>query len=112
MKILRYISTVKAKDVTGNKPTHYLKARENQGDKDGELVASLWAKEYMKDGVPVKFLSGEMKSQWTDHTDPSKSREGFVIVKERDLNELLKLLGEQDVEVEDSEPHPGDNIPF
>lgn len=112
MKIYKFISTIKAKDPQGNRPTHYLSAKENQGDKEGELVASLWAKEYMKDGVPVKFLSGEMKSQWTDHTDPSKSREGFVIVKERDLNELLKLLGEQDVEVEDSEPHPGDNIPF
>jgi len=96
MKIYKYIATIKAKDPQGNKPTHYLKAKENQGDKEGELVASLWAKEWKNlEGQVVKFLSGEMKSQWTDHTDPSKNRTGYVIIEEKELNRLLKL--ERDV---------------
>ena len=112
MKIYKYIATVKARDPKGKMPTHYLSAKENQGDKEGVLVASLWSKEYVKDGATVRFLAGEMKSQYTDHTDPSKSRDGYVVIKESDLNELMKLLGEQDVAIEESEPHPGDNIPF
>lgn len=112
MKTYRYIATTKAKDPQGNKPTHYLKAKEHQGDKESEFVASLWSKEFKSpDGEVSRFLSGEMKAQYTDHTDSSKNREGFVIVKERDLNELLKLVGEQDGEVAD-EPHEGDGIPF
>lgn len=94
MKIYRYVSTTKAKDASGNKPTHYLKAKENQGDKDGEYVASLWTKEFEKDGEKIKFLSGEMKAQYTDHTDTSKSRKGFVVVEEAELNRLLKLEAE------------------
>lgn len=92
MKIYRNISTVKAKDAQGKKPTHYLKASVDQNDKAPEFVASLWAKEWKTDeGTTVKFLSGQMKEQWTDHTDPTKSRKGFVIVEEADLNRLLKL---------------------
>lgn len=110
MKIYKYISTIKAKDPKDKQPTHYLVAKEEQTTEKGEFVASLWAKEYTnKEGEVVRFLSGEMKASWTDHTDPSKSREGFVIIKERDLNELLKLTGEQDVEVA---PQEDDNIPF
>lgn len=91
MKIYKYISTVKAKDPQGNKPTHYIKAKVNTGDPDseGEFVASLWTREYTRDGITSKFLSGEMKSQWTDHNDPTKSRKGFVIVEEAELNKLL-----------------------
>lgn len=110
MKIYKYISTVKAKEPKGKSPTHYLAAKENMNDPKGEIVASLWSKEFTKDGQTSRFLSGEMKSQWTDHTDPSKSREGYVIIRERDLNELMKLAGEQDVDVEDDIP-PSD-IPF
>jgi len=99
MKIYKYIATTKAKDPQGQRPTHYLKAKENSGDKEGEFVASLWAKEFNNtDGTVSKFLAGEMKSQWTDHNDSSKNREGYVIVKESDLNELMKLLGEQDTD--------------
>jgi hypothetical protein len=112
MKIYKYIATVKAKEGKEKMPTHYLKAKENATDKEGEFVASLWAKEWKSpEGQIVKFLSGEMKSQWTDHTDPSKSREGYVIVKERDLNELIKLAGEQDAEVPPDEPQGGSS-PF
>lgn len=85
MKIYKSISTVKAKEVVGNRPTHYLVAKENMGDQKGEFVASLWAKE----SNGSKFLSGEMKAQYTDHTDASKSRKGFVIVEEAELNKLL-----------------------
>lgn len=112
MKILRYIATTKAKDPQGNKPTHYLKARENQGDKESEFVASLWAKEFKnQDGTVSKFLSGEMKSSWTDHSDPSKNREGYVIIKESDLNELMKLRGEQGVDTP-PEALQGNSSPF
>lgn len=90
MKIYRYISTVKAKDQEGKKPTHYLKATVEKTDKEGELVASFWSKEWKSpEGEVKKFLSGEMKSQWTDHTDPKKSRKGYVIVEEAELNKLL-----------------------
>lgn len=109
MKIYRNISTIKAKDPKGKMPTHYLSAKENQGDQNGELVASLWARSGEKNGVKYNFLSGEMKRQWTDHTDPSKSRDGYVIIKEKDLNELLKLVGQDNGEeiVDD-----GSGIPF
>jgi hypothetical protein len=111
IKIYRYIATVKAKDPQGNKPTHYLKAKENQGDKEGEFVASLWTKEFKnQNGEVSRFLSGEMKSQWTDHTDSSKNREGFVIIKERDLNELLKLVKTE--KVEEVPEDDGSGIPF
>ncbi len=113
MKIYKYISTVKAKDPQGKKPTHYIKAKVNMGDPDneGEFVASLWAKEYTRDGVTNKFLSGEMKSQYTDHTDPSKSRKGFVIVEEAELNKLLNAYkdlesGEVNVKTPDGIDYP------
>jgi len=88
MKIYKTIATLKAKEVVGNRPTHYLVAKENQGDQKGEFVASLWAKEVNGS----KFLSGEMKAQYTDHTNPEKSRKGFVIVEEAELNKLLNDL--------------------
>jgi len=101
MKIYRYISTIKAKDAEGKKPTHYLVAKEEQTTEKGEFVASLWAKTYKnKDGVEVKFLSGEMKAQWTDHTDPSKSRKGYVIVEEAELNKLLREVGDTSEEAD------------
>ena len=106
MQIYRYLVTSKAKDPQGQRPTHYLKAFENKGDQTGEFVASLWAKEGKdRDGNGTyKFLSGEMKAQYTDHTDSSKSREGFVIVKEADLNRLLRL--EREVSGEDAPESP------
>ena len=59
MKIYKYISTTKAKDPSGNKPTHYLKAKVNAGDQTSEFIASLWAKEFTnQDGTVSKFLSG------------------------------------------------------
>jgi len=91
-------------------PTHYIKAKENQGDQEGEFVASLWARTWEKDGVKKNWLSGEMKSTYTDHTDTSKSREGYVIVKEKDLNELLKLTKQEET-VEDDVIDES-NIPF
>lgn len=95
MKIYRHVLTSKAKDPQGNKPTHYLKAFENKGDQTGEFVASLWSKVgKSQDGEAYKFLSGEMKSQYTDHTDHSKDRKGYVIVEEAELNRLLKLESE------------------
>ncbi len=109
MKIYRIISTVKAKDAGDKKPTHYLKAGIDKDDKKPEYVASLWAKEWKSpEGVVVKFLSGQMKDQWTDHTDPSKSRKGYVIVEEAELNKLLKDVGEpaEEAEVVD------EDIPF
>lgn len=110
MKIYRFISTVRAKDPQGNKPTHYLSARENQGDQNGELVASLWSKTIEKDGVKKSWLSGEMKGEYKDHTEPTKSRKGYVIVEEAELNELIKnstkpVLVEEDI-IDESE------IPF
>lgn len=106
MKIYRYILTSKAKDIQGNKPTHYLKAFEKQSDQTGEFVASLWTKESKnrEGNGTYKFLSGEMKAQWTDHIDPSKSRKGFVIVEESELNKLLKLANVSAEPVEDEEP--------
>jgi len=117
MKIYKYIATVKAKPGTEKSPTHYLKAKENATDKDGEFVASMWAKEWKSpQGEIVKFLSGEMKAQWTDHTDPSKSRKGFVIIEESELNRLLKLEkevnGVEDTSVEPENALQADEIPF
>ena len=90
MKIYRFVSTIKAKDPKDKQPTHYLVAKQDQTTEKGEFVASLWAKEYKnKDGESVKFLSGQMKETWTDHTDKSKSRKGYVIVEEDELNKLL-----------------------
>lgn len=116
IKIYRSISTVKAKDPQGNKPTHYLKAKENSGDPESEFVASLWAKEYTKDGVTSKFLSGEMKAQYTDHSDPTKSRKGFVIVEEVELNKLLNayktFMGDKEISVATPEgvEYPENNL--
>lgn len=90
MIIYKYISTIKAKDPKDKQPTHYLVAKSEQTEKEGVFVASLWSKEYKnKEGSVVKFLSGEMKSEWTDHTDTSKNRKGYVIVEEAELNKLL-----------------------
>jgi len=106
----KYIATLKAKDPQGNKPTHYLVAKENQGDPKGEFVASLWSKEVNGS----KFLSGEMKAQYTDHTDSSKTREGYVIVKEMDLIKLQRLAekAEVDTEPNEAEEIPPEDVPF
>lgn len=116
MKIYKYIATTKAKDAQGNKPTHYLKAKLNQGDKESEFVASLWSKEFKnQDGTVSKFLSGEMKAQYTDHTDPKKSRKGYVIVEEVELNRLLILEQEvngTDTPVEPQKAQGEEEIPF
>jgi len=109
MKIYKFISTVKAKDPQGNKPTHYLSAKENQGDQNGELVASLWSKSMEKDGVKKAWLSGEMKAQYTDHTDTSKTRKGYVIVEEEELRQLLKQIPQEKV---DEDEVIQDNNPF
>lgn len=84
MKIYRTISTVKAKDPQGSKPTHYLVAKENRDSQDKEFVASLWAKSGEKDGQKYNFLSGEMSKKF-------ESKKGFVIVDEDELNQVLKL---------------------
>jgi hypothetical protein len=113
MKIYRFISTIKAKETTGKQPTHYLVAKPEQTTEKGEFVASLWAKSYKnKDGEEVRFLSGEMKAQWTDHNDQSKSREGFVIVNERELNKLLAQTGVEAEEVLPEEEITPEDIPF
>jgi len=116
MKIYKFIETVKAKAVSGNLPTHYLKAKENQTDKDGELVASLWAKTWENPETKVKsnWLSGQMKNEYKDHTDPSKSREGFVVVKEKELKELIAENKSLKGEASDDEiPTPStSDIPF
>ena len=58
MKIYRLISTIKAKDPKEKQPTHYLVAKQDQTTEKGEVVASLWAKEYKNsDGESVKVLS-------------------------------------------------------
>lgn len=114
MKIYKYLITSKAKNPQGNKPTHYLKASENKNDQTAEFVASLWAKEGKdRDGNGTyKFLSGEMKAQYTDHTDPSKSRQGFVIVEEAELNRLLKLEREVNGEEALESPETAPDEPF
>lgn len=108
MKIYKFISTVKAKDPKDKQPTHYLSAKQNQGDQNGELVASLWSNSMEKDGVKKAWLSGEMKSQYTDHTDSSKTRKGYVIVEEEELKQLLKKIPsetlEEDKIIEDNSP--------
>lgn len=116
IKIYRSITTVKAKDPQGKQPTHYLKAKVNPGDPESEFVASLWAREVERDGVVSKFLSGEMKAQYTDHTDPTKSRKGFVIVEEAELNKLLNayktFVGDKEVSVATPEgvDYPENNL--
>ena len=109
MKIYRYISTIKAKESKDKQPSHYLVAKEQQTTEKGEFVAALWAKSYKnKSGEEVRFLSGEMKAQWTDHTDPSKNRKGFVIVEENELNKLLREVGEPAEEAD----IPPEDVPF
>ncbi len=116
IKIYRTISTVKAKEVSGNKPTHYLRAGTSKDDKEGELVASLWSKEYNGS----KFLSGEMKKKWIDQDGNFPPREGYVIVKETDLSNLIQVLreykiklGEADTAIEEEmESANIDDIPF
>lgn len=112
IKIYKNISTIKAKEVSGSKPTHYLKAQLSREDKDGVLVASLWAKSGEKDGVKYNFLSGEMSTQYQD-------RPGYVIVSETDLNGLITALREYKAklgEVDEDPSYPkNDNsepIPF
>ena len=108
LKIYKFISTVKAKDPKDKQATHYLSAKENQGDQNGELVASLWSKSMEKDGVKKAWLSGEMKAQYTDHTDSSKTRKGYVIVEEEELKQLLKKIPsetlEEDTMIQDNDP--------
>ena len=112
IKIYKNISTIKAKEVSGSKPTHYLKAQLSREDKDGVLVASLWAKSGEKDGVKYNFLSGEMSTQYQD-------RPGYVIVSETDLNGLITALREYKAklgEVDDDPTYPKNEnnaeIPF
>jgi len=112
LKIYKNISTIKAKDPQGSKPTHYLKATTSKEDRDGVLVASLWAKSGEKDGVKYNFLSGEMSTQYQD-------RPGFVIVNEQDLNSLITALREYKAklgEVDEDPTYPKNensaDIPF
>ena len=115
LKIYKSISTIKAKEATGNKPTHYLKAQINKDDKEGVLVASLWAKSGEKDGVKYNFLSGVMKDKFVDQDGNIPPREGYVIVSESELNGLLTALREMkaklgepadDYPINDGEPAP------
>ena len=99
LKIYKNISTVKAKEVSGSKPTHYLKATTSREDKEGVLVSSLWAKSGDKDGVRYNFLSGEMSTKYQD-------RQGYVIVNEEDLNNLLTALREYKAKLGEAEDDP------
>lgn len=119
IKIYRNISTIQAKEVSGNKPTHYLKATTSREDKEGALVASLWAKTYDQNGETKRFLSGEMKKTFIDQDGNNPPREGFVIASETDLNNLLTSLREYKAklgEVEDDPTYPknedSQDIPF
>ena len=98
IKIYKNISTIRAKEVSGNKPTHYLKAQTSRED-EGVLVASLWAKSGEKDGVKYNFLSGEMSTQYQD-------RPGYVIVNEQDLNGLITALREYKAKLGEAEDDP------
>lgn len=58
--------------------------------KDGDTfleASAIWLKD-AKDGS--KFFSGMMQKVWRDHTDETKTRDGFVIVSENELNKLEK----------------------
>mgnify|MGYP003591187212 FL=1 len=112
----KFISTINKKEVTGSQPTHYLKATKGKDDKEGVFVASLWARSYENDGVTKRFLSGQMSDAFND-------KPGFVIVNEKDLDNLIarcqemkKQLGEAyDVDYptpgKGGNPNP-DEIPF
>lgn len=108
LKIYKSISTIKAKDAQGNKPTHYLKAQINKDDKDGVLVASLWAKSGEKDGVKYNFLSGVMKDKFIDQDGKTPPRDGYVIVSETDLNGLITALREYKAKLGE----PADDYPI
>lgn len=116
IKQYKFISTIKAKNPVGNKPTHYLKATINKDDKEGELVASLWAKSGEKDGVKYNFLSGVMKDKFVDQDGNIPPREGYVIVSESELNGLLTALREMKAKLgEPTDDYPvneGEPVPF
>lgn len=87
------------------------KTKDNQPDrrvvaKVGEEwveVAVGWVKKNEKGD---QYLTCQMTKTWVDHTDRTKSRDGFVIVSERELSELMKLAGQ--IEGEDELPTNND----
>lgn len=78
------------------------------GDKWHELGAG-WKSE--KSGV--KALNIKLGDNWTDHTDPSKSRDGWVMIKEKDLKALEGMMNTSTPEPEPmSETTGTDDFPF
>jgi hypothetical protein len=61
-------------------PTHRIMAKLN-GEDLVEIGAG-WSKE-SKSGN--KFLSCRLQNVWVDHTDRTKSRQGFAIANEKDI---------------------------
>ncbi len=74
------------------------------------IVGAMWTKENQYG----KFLSGKLQDAWVDHTNNSKTRKGFVIVAEDELNALIKELKSLKGEVENVPELDviNDNIPF
>lgn len=103
MKTFKNFSIFRSKPSDNEKaPTHRISS------KDGEVfldVGACWTKDTAKGD---KFLSCSLNNIYVDHTDKTMSRDGFVIVLEKDLNKLLneiKLLKgealEEDIPEED-----------
>lgn len=107
MKIYKYISTIKNKDVEGNKPTHSLVAKESKEDKKGKYVASLWARSYENnEGEKINFLSGETKNSYSSNGEEIT---GYVIVGEAELKKILKVYEDHLIKQRNSEyPTPTD----
>jgi hypothetical protein len=101
IKQYKEIATLQKKDVKEGQPSHYLKAKVNKDDKEGVIVASLWSKSYDNNGVTKRFLSGLM-------SEPYQDRDGYVIVSQKDLNNLIKVCQEMKKQLGET---PDDNYP-
>jgi len=78
-------SVFKAKPNENTKlPTHVLSMKIGE---EFINIGGAWTKE----ATTGKFLSCKLADAWVNSNDNTKSRKGFVIVAEEDLQELLKL---------------------
>lgn len=68
-------------------PSHRIACRLVEGGK-GETIGKCWT----KDGKYGKYLSGSLNDVYIDHSDSSKSREAFCVVKESDLDYLESMV--------------------
>lgn len=91
MQIIKSFFVFKNDKATGKAPSHKIMAK--IGEEFVEAGAG-WTKE----GRNGKFISAQLSKEWKSD-DGTKSREGYVMVAEKELKDLYSRAGEEYPEI-------------